>query len=91
MKAYKLHEELQKDRTENIEISFPMPSSSYCQVCRSTFTKFQEHISSKLHLQKIRTNQANDFIHDMCRQIQQKNKKNGIPPKQKKIKKQPKA
>lgn len=47
------------------KLSLVSPNSNYCQVCKTSFESYIDHIKEELHEKNIKACMANDYIMDL--------------------------
>ena len=66
------------------ELYLPQPSQNFCQICRSEFENYHQHLISRFHLNFMRKSKGNKWIGEACRSLlkgsRQKKKKNSERP-----------
>ena len=65
----------------------PIPSSTYCQICKETYEDYHDHINSKYHLRHLRASKANTFIGELVILFNKKTSTQDLIGKTKTIKK----
>lgn len=45
---------------------------NYCCICKSSFKSYWEHLNGKGHIKRIKSNKTNNYIHELCRKLNEK-------------------
>ena len=50
------------------------PLNKFCQLCRSNFDFYDQHIKDKTHIKTMLKSLGNKYLHDLCQSFNLKHK-----------------